>query len=101
MHPMASLLSTTLNVTARLAPGLAGPPAFALFVRPLGRARLKPREAEVMARAERGRMDVRGTAVTTYRWGRGTGPFSSSTGGPRAPHGSPASSRPCGPRAAP
>ncbi|WP_405791218.1 alpha/beta hydrolase [Streptomyces sp. NBC_00029] len=71
---MASLLSTTLNVTARLAPGLAGPPAFALFVRPLGRARLKPREAEVMARAERGRMDVRGTAVTTYRWGEGDRP---------------------------
>ncbi|MGW6979420.1 alpha/beta hydrolase [Streptomyces sp. NPDC054932] len=71
---MASLLSTTLNITARIAPGLAGPRAFALFVRPLGRARLRPEEAEVMARAERGRMVVHGTAVTTYRWGDGERP---------------------------
>ncbi|MFD9367243.1 alpha/beta hydrolase [Streptomyces sp. NPDC060020] len=71
---MASLLSTTLDVTSRLAPGLAGPRAFALFVRPLGRARLRPEEAEVMARAETGRMVVHGTAVTTYRWGDGDRP---------------------------
>ncbi|MFG2988830.1 alpha/beta hydrolase [Streptomyces sp. NPDC048257] len=71
---MASLLSTALNVTARLAPGLAGPPAFAAFVRPLGRARLRPEEVEVMGRAERGRMAVDGTAVTTYRWGDGDRP---------------------------
>ncbi len=74
MHPMASLLSTTLNITTRLAPGLAGPRAFELFVRPLGRARLRPEEAEVMARAESGRMIVHGTAVTTYRWGDGDRP---------------------------
>ncbi|MFD4737445.1 alpha/beta hydrolase [Streptomyces virginiae] len=71
---MASLLSTTLNITSRLAPGLAGPRAFALFVKPLGRARPRPEEAEVMARAETGRMVVRGTAVTTYRWGNGGRP---------------------------
>ncbi|MFB6618960.1 alpha/beta hydrolase [Streptomyces sp. NPDC056367] len=71
---MASLLSTTLNVGARLAPGLVGPRAFALFVRPLGRARLRPDEAEVMARAETGRLFVRGIPVTTYRWGDGERP---------------------------
>ncbi|MFD3466016.1 alpha/beta hydrolase [Streptomyces sp. NPDC058682] len=71
---MASLLSTTLNITTRLAPGLSGPRAFALFVRPLGRARLRPEEAEVMARAEIGRMIVHGTPVTTYRWGDGDRP---------------------------
>ncbi|MGZ9934420.1 alpha/beta hydrolase [Streptomyces sp. NC-S4] len=71
---MASLLSTTLDVTARIAPGLAGPRAFALFVRPLGRARLRSEEVEVMARAESGRMVVRGTEVTTYRWGDGDRP---------------------------
>ncbi|MGW7435168.1 alpha/beta fold hydrolase [Streptomyces sp. NPDC054849] len=71
---MASLLGTTLNVTARFAPKLAGPPAFALFVRPLGRARLRPDEAEVMAQAETGRMVVNGAAVTTYRWGDGDRP---------------------------
>ncbi|WP_301364851.1 alpha/beta fold hydrolase [Streptomyces xanthophaeus] len=71
---MASLLSTTLNITGRLAPGLAGPRAFALFVRPLGRSRLRPEEAEVMARAETGRMVVHGAAVTTYRWGDGERP---------------------------
>lgn len=74
MHPMASLLSTTLNVTTRLAPGLAGRRAFALFVRPLGRARLRPEEVDLMERAERGRMIVYGTAVTTYRWGEGSRP---------------------------
>ncbi|MFD9262926.1 alpha/beta hydrolase [Streptomyces sp. NPDC059538] len=71
---MASLLSTALNVTARLAPGPAGRRAFALFVRPLGRARLRPEEADPMARAVRGRMVVYGTAVTTYRWGDGPRP---------------------------
>lgn len=74
MHPMASLLSTTLNITARLAPGLVGPPAFTLFVRPLGRARLRPDEAALMARATTGRLVVRGVAVTTYRWGDGDRP---------------------------
>ncbi|MFJ4777025.1 alpha/beta fold hydrolase [Streptomyces sp. NPDC088762] len=71
---MASLLRTTLDVSARLAPGLAGAPAFALFVRPLGRPRLRPEEAEVMAQARTGRMLVRGIPVTTYRWGDGERP---------------------------
>ncbi|MBT2482891.1 alpha/beta fold hydrolase [Streptomyces sp. ISL-94] len=74
MHPTASLLRTTLDVTARLTPGLAGPSAFALFVRPLGRPRLRPEEAELMARAETGRMLVRGIPVATYRWGDGGRP---------------------------
>ncbi|MFD7263605.1 alpha/beta fold hydrolase [Streptomyces sp. NPDC059874] len=71
---MASLLRITLNTTARLAPGLVGPRVFALFVRPLGRPLLRPDEAEVMARAETGRLLVRGVPVTTYRWGDGGQP---------------------------
>lgn len=74
MHPMASLLSTTLNITARVAPGPVGRVAFALFVRPLGRPKVKPGEAEVMARAVTGRLVVDGIPVTTYRWGEGDRP---------------------------
>lgn len=74
MHPMASLLSTTLNITARVAPGPVGRVAFALFVRPLGRPKVKPGEAEVMARAVTGRLVVDGIPVTTYRWGDGDRP---------------------------
>lgn len=74
MHPMASLLSTTLNITARLAPGPVGRVAFALFVRPLGRPKVKPGEAEIMARAVTGRLVVDGIPVTTYRWGDGDRP---------------------------
>ncbi|MET9467181.1 alpha/beta fold hydrolase [Streptomyces sp. NPDC006544] len=71
---MASLLSTTLNITARVAPGPAGRVAFALFVRPLGRPKVRPGEAEVMARAVTGRLVVDGIPVTTYRWGDGDRP---------------------------
>ncbi|MFD3325037.1 alpha/beta fold hydrolase [Streptomyces sp. NPDC058701] len=71
---MASLLSTSLNVTAHLAPSLVGRRAFALFVRPLGRPRLRPGEADLMARAETRQLVVRGTRVTTYRWGDGDRP---------------------------
>nr|WSX48930.1 alpha/beta fold hydrolase [Streptomyces sp. NBC_00974] len=71
---MASLLSTTLNITARVAPGPVGRVAFALFVRPLGRPKVRPGEAEVMARAVTGRLVVDGIAVTTYRWGDGDRP---------------------------
>ncbi|WP_405487116.1 alpha/beta fold hydrolase [Streptomyces sp. NBC_00096] len=71
---MASLLSTTLNLTARLAPGPVGRVAFALFVRPLGRPKVRPGEAEVMARAVTGRLVVDGIPVTTYRWGDGGRP---------------------------
>lgn len=74
MHPMASLLSTTLNITARVAPGPVGRVAFALFVRPLGRPRVRAGEAEVMARAVTGRIVVDGIPVTTYRWGEGGRP---------------------------
>ncbi|WP_327256109.1 alpha/beta fold hydrolase [Streptomyces sp. NBC_01244] len=74
MHPTASLLSTTLNITARVAPGPVGRVAFALFVRPLGRPKVKPGEAEVMARAVTGRLVVDGIPVTTYRWGDGDRP---------------------------
>lgn len=74
MHPMASLLSTTLNITARVAPGPVGRVAFALFVRPLGRPKVRPDEAEVMARAVTGRLVVDGIPVTTYRWGDGDRP---------------------------
>ncbi|MBT2448952.1 alpha/beta fold hydrolase [Streptomyces sp. ISL-43] len=71
---MASLLSTTLDITARVAPGPVGRVAFALFVRPLGRPKVRPGEAEVMARAVTGRLVVDGIPVTTYRWGDGGRP---------------------------
>ncbi|WP_328301755.1 alpha/beta hydrolase [Streptomyces sp. NBC_00435] len=71
---MASLLSTTLNITVRVAPGPVGRVAFALFVRPLGRPKVRPGEAEVMARAVTGRLVVDGIPVTTYRWGDGGRP---------------------------
>lgn len=74
MHPMASLLSTTLNITARVAPGPVGRVAFALFVRPLGRPKVRPGEAEVMARAVTGQLVVDGIRVATYRWGDGDRP---------------------------
>ncbi|MCX5193401.1 alpha/beta fold hydrolase [Streptomyces sp. NBC_00249] len=71
---MASLLSTTLDIAARVAPGPAGRIAFGLFIRPLGRPRLRPEEAGVMGRAETGRLDVGGVRVATYRWGDGAHP---------------------------
>ncbi|MGW6705429.1 alpha/beta fold hydrolase [Streptomyces sp. NPDC054956] len=71
---MASLLSTTLNITARVAPGPVGRVAFALFVRPLGRPKVRAGEAEVMAGAVTGRLVVDGIPVTTYRWGDGGRP---------------------------
>ncbi|MFD3870515.1 alpha/beta hydrolase [Streptomyces sp. NPDC058623] len=74
MRPMAALVSVTLDIAARVAPGLAGKAAFALFIRPLGRPPLRPGEVEVMARAERGRLTVNGASVTTYRWGDGPRP---------------------------
>ncbi|MBT2455447.1 alpha/beta hydrolase [Streptomyces sp. ISL-86] len=74
MHPMASLLSKTLTVGARVAPGLTGRAAFALFVRPAGRPRLRPDQADTMAEAVTGRLTVDGIPVTTYRWGEGGRP---------------------------
>ncbi|MFD5420148.1 alpha/beta hydrolase [Streptomyces sp. NPDC127069] len=71
---MASLLSVTLDTAARVAPGPAGKLAFRLFIRPLGRARLRPEEREVMARARTGRLTVNGVPVTTYSWGEGPRP---------------------------
>lgn len=71
---MASILSATLNITARVAPGPGGRLAFALFVRPLGRPRLRDGEAGTMAEAVVGRMVVDGTSVATYRWGDGGRP---------------------------
>ncbi|MET9607676.1 alpha/beta hydrolase [Streptomyces sp. NPDC006512] len=71
---MASLLSITLDLSARVAPGPAGRAAFRAFVKPLGRPRVKPEEVEVMSRAETGRLSVNGASVTTYRWGDGERP---------------------------
>ncbi|MET9958616.1 alpha/beta fold hydrolase [Streptomyces sp. NPDC006326] len=67
-------MSTTLNLAARITPGLAGRAAFALFVRPVGRPRLRSDEAALMAEAVRGRLTVDGIPVTTYRWGEGDRP---------------------------
>ncbi|MEU5217582.1 alpha/beta hydrolase [Streptomyces sp. NPDC020807] len=74
MHPMAPLIRTGLNAAAHLAPGAAGRRAFGLFVRPLGRARLKPAEAELFASARTERLQVRGKEVVTYAWGDGRRP---------------------------
>ncbi|MFI1717335.1 alpha/beta fold hydrolase [Streptomyces litmocidini] len=71
---MAPLIRTALNATARLAPGPAGRWAFHLFVRPLGRARLRPGEAALLAGARTDRLRVRGKEVVTYAWGDGRRP---------------------------
>ncbi|WP_329284814.1 alpha/beta hydrolase [Streptomyces sp. NBC_00691] len=74
MYPMAPLIRTALNVSARVAPGAAGRWAFRLFVRPLGRARPKPEEEALLAAARTGRLQVRGKDVVTYAWGDGRRP---------------------------
>ncbi|MFB7511760.1 alpha/beta hydrolase [Streptomyces sp. NPDC056144] len=74
MHPMAPLIRTGLNAAAHVAPGATGRWAFHLFVRPLGRARLRPAEAEVFAAARAGHLRVRGADVVTYAWGDGRRP---------------------------
>ncbi|WP_328941658.1 alpha/beta hydrolase [Streptomyces sp. NBC_00250] len=74
MYPMAPLIRTALNATARVAPGAAGRWAFRLFVRPLGRARVKPEEQALFAAARTGHLQVRGKDVVTYSWGDGRRP---------------------------
>ncbi|MFH8579499.1 alpha/beta hydrolase [Streptomyces zaomyceticus] len=74
MYPMAPLIRTALNATARVAPGPAGRAAFHLFVRPLGRARVKPEEEALLATARTGHLRVRGKDVVTYAWGDGRRP---------------------------
>ncbi|MGW0119378.1 alpha/beta hydrolase [Streptomyces sp. NPDC003327] len=74
MFPMAPLVRTALNAAARLAPGPAGRWAFHLFVRPLGRAALRPVERELFDRARTDRLRVHGKDVVTYAWGDGRRP---------------------------
>ncbi|MFJ7957435.1 alpha/beta fold hydrolase [Streptomyces sp. NPDC096319] len=74
MYPMAPLIRTALNTTARLAPGTAGHWAFRLFVRPLGRAKARPAEAALLAAARTGTLHVHGKDVVTYAWGDGRRP---------------------------
>ncbi|MER5307381.1 alpha/beta hydrolase [Streptomyces sp. NPDC002773] len=74
MYPMAPLIRTALNATARVAPGPAGRWAFHLFVRPLGRARVRPEEQPLLASARTGHLQVRGKDVVTYAWGDGRRP---------------------------
>ncbi|MFC9595519.1 alpha/beta hydrolase [Streptomyces sp. NPDC056944] len=74
MYPMAPLIRTTLNATARVAPGPAGRWAFHLFVRPLGRAKVKPGERALLAAARTDTLHVRGKEVVTYAWGDGRRP---------------------------
>ncbi|MEV7565893.1 alpha/beta fold hydrolase [Streptomyces tanashiensis] len=74
MYPMAPLIRTALNTTARVAPGPAGRWAFRLFVRPLGRAKVKPGEQALLAAARTGTLRVRGKEVVTYAWGDGRRP---------------------------
>ncbi|MFF9065792.1 alpha/beta hydrolase [Streptomyces sp. NPDC014891] len=74
MYPMAPLIRTALNAAARVAPGAAGRQAFRLFVRPLGRARLKPGERALFDAARTGHVRVGGEEVVTYAWGDGRRP---------------------------
>ncbi|MGA5067533.1 alpha/beta hydrolase [Streptomyces exfoliatus] len=74
MYPMAPLIRTALNATARVAPGPAGRWAFHLFVRPLGRARVRPEEQKLLGAARTGHLRIRGKDVVTYAWGDGRRP---------------------------
>ncbi|MFI5529029.1 alpha/beta fold hydrolase [Kitasatospora sp. NPDC051853] len=74
MDLSVALIRTTLNATAALSPLLAGRAAFAVFRRPVRRSRLRPEERELHAAAAVERIEVHGTAVTTYRWGDGARP---------------------------
>ncbi|WP_411110901.1 alpha/beta hydrolase [Streptomyces sp. c-19] len=74
MYPMAPLIRTALNATARVAPGPAGRWAFHLFVRPLGRARVRPEERKLLDAARTGHLRIRGKGVVTYAWGDGRRP---------------------------
>ncbi|MFC8916528.1 alpha/beta fold hydrolase [Streptomyces sp. NPDC057116] len=74
MHPLAPLLRTALNTTSRIAPRLSGRLAFAAFVRPLGRSRVRPAERALLDRARLGTLRLRGRNVVTYTWGDGARP---------------------------
>ncbi|MFE0645877.1 alpha/beta hydrolase [Streptomyces sp. NPDC058877] len=74
MYPMASFIRPALNVAARVAPGPAGRWAFRLFVRPLGRARLKPGERAFHDAARTDVLRVGEKEVVTYAWGDGRRP---------------------------
>ncbi|KQX50914.1 MULTISPECIES: alpha/beta hydrolase [unclassified Streptomyces] len=74
MYPMAPLIRPALNTAARVAPGPAGRLAFHLFVRPLGRGKVKPGEQALLAAARTGRLRVGDKDVVTYVWGDGARP---------------------------
>ncbi|MFD7322923.1 alpha/beta fold hydrolase [Streptomyces sp. NPDC059875] len=74
MTPTTSLVRTALNSSALIAPGPTGRAAFALFVRPLGRSRLRPEEEPLFAEARTGRLLINGKRVVTYAWGDGARP---------------------------
>lgn len=74
MHVIAPLVRTALNATSRIAPGLAGRAAFALFTRPPGRSRVRPEERVLLAEARVGVLEINGKRVVTYAWGDGTRP---------------------------
>ncbi|GAA3020066.1 alpha/beta fold hydrolase [Streptomyces lactacystinicus] len=74
MDPVQALIRTTLNPTARIAPGLAGRAAFELFMHPVRRSRVRDSEREVHGRAVTERLAVGGKPVVGYRWGSGERP---------------------------
>ncbi|MER7516599.1 alpha/beta hydrolase [Streptomyces sp. NPDC126499] len=74
MFPKALLVRTALNAAARVAPAPAGRAAFHLFVRPAGRARLRPAEENLMATARVDRIRVGGKEAVVYAWGDGRRP---------------------------
>ncbi|MEV3987951.1 alpha/beta hydrolase [Streptomyces sp. NPDC049837] len=71
---MAPLLRTALNTTSRVSSRLSGRLAFAAFVQPLGRSRVRPAERPLLDRARLGTLRVNGRNVVTYAWGDGARP---------------------------
>ncbi|MFJ6349794.1 alpha/beta fold hydrolase [Streptomyces sp. NPDC092046] len=74
MHPKALLVRTALNASAHVAPGPTGRAVFHLFVRPLGRARVRPAEERLMGAARVDRIRVGRKEAVTYAWGDGERP---------------------------
>ena len=74
MDPAVTLLRTVLNAASLPAPRTAGRAAFALFLRPGRRSRVRTTEREVHDRAVTDELTVNGKRVVVYRWGDGARP---------------------------
>ncbi|GLZ75432.1 alpha/beta hydrolase [Actinorhabdospora filicis] len=69
MSPTVALAGIALNALSRLHRGLAGRVAYDLFRLSGPRAAIREGEAEVLATAVTGELDLDGVPVRTYRWG--------------------------------